>query len=42
MAERLGIAEALLVDAAGHVSLTPAMAARITWEGDPPPLDRSR
>lgn len=43
MAERLGIAEALLVDAAGRVDLTPAMAARITWEGDPPPsLDRSR
>lgn len=43
MAERLGIAEALLVDAAGRVDLTPAMAARITWEGEPPPsLDRTR
>ena len=37
MAKRLGIHEALLVDAAGRVDLTPAMAARIRWEGKPPP-----
>ncbi|MFN3594797.1 MAG: FAD:protein FMN transferase, partial [Thiobacillaceae bacterium] len=43
MAERLGIREALLVDAAGRVDLTPAMARRINWEGEPPtPLRPTR
>lgn len=42
MAARLGVNEALLVDAAGRVALTPAMAKRIAWEGEPPLLlDRS-
>ncbi len=37
MAARLGIAEALFIDAAGRVALTPAMATRIRWVGAPPP-----
>ncbi len=37
MAGRLGIVEALLIDAEGRVSLTEAMATRLTWEGEPPP-----
>lgn len=37
MAERLGVVEALLIDADGRVALTEAMAARLAWEGEPPP-----
>lgn len=36
MARRLGIAEALFIDADGRVALTEAMAARLRWEGEPP------
>ena len=37
MAGRLGVVEALLIDADGRVALTAAMAARLTWQGEPPP-----
>jgi thiamine biosynthesis lipoprotein len=37
MARRLGVAEVLFIDADGRVALTPAMAARMRWQGAPPP-----
>jgi thiamine biosynthesis lipoprotein len=37
MAHRLGIGEALLIDAEGRVALTAAMARRLTWQGEAPP-----
>ncbi len=37
MASRLGIHEVLFVDGDGRVALTPAMEARLRWEGKPPP-----
>ncbi len=42
MAERLGVAEALLIDAEGHVRLTEAMARRLRWEGAAPPILAAR
>lgn len=42
MAGRLGIVEALLIDADGRAALTEAMAARLAWEGEPPPRAPSK
>lgn len=38
MAQRLGVTEALFIDAAGQVQATVGMAQRLTWEGVAPPL----
>lgn len=37
VARALGVAQALRIDESGHVELTPALAARLHWEVDPPP-----
>jgi thiamine biosynthesis lipoprotein len=37
MAGRLGVTEALLIDADGRAELTEAMARRLSWQGKPPP-----
>ncbi len=37
LAERMGVREAMRIDADGRVELTAALAARLRWQGEPPP-----